>query len=837
MATTNFNTTNTTEVKQPSTNLFSNDTEDATRATSVVETTVFASDANATEAKIIAPYSLDDAITSSSMVTNSQDLKSFLSRPFVVLSGVFSTIDTVQAGPDIQFPEMIRMIPMIGDKMKGFRGFRADIELRIVVNANKFQQGLYMLAFKPLGGGSRSSKAVNHMNDHSAFLTSRTQLPHVEIDLSCDTEATLTIPYSSGYNYTFCNTTSSEPVTSMGNASIYVYSPLKSPSGSTTANYKVYCSLKSVELIGAIIPQSGNLNGSKSSRKQRKDVSIQEAGSQGVGPISSPLMAISKAAGILSAVPTISSFMTPLSWATDILSNTAAAFGLAKPINMGAAQRVTRNMAPYFSNINTVDQSLPLSLDVKNAVQLVPGLTGTDLDEMAFANIAAIPAFVQRATWDDTMTSDIDHVTLAPTVGDVVLPLAGGGAAVGMTPLSFVARHFQMFRGSIVLTIKIVKTEFHSGRFSVSFVPGDALDPSGFLYDFPRSEYLHRHIIDIREHSTVTLEFPYLSSTNYIQTSGFYGAVYISVVDKLVAPASVHPSVELLFEMSAGKDMEFAYPSNYNGTPVTGILPQSGRLDECTILSSTIGSTTAHGATLAPAATCVGEKITSFRQLLKQMNFIPRYLPTSVAGTTCSVIPFAWTNYYYSTTPADQDAPEFTGDLYGRLSSVYLYSRGSVRWKALIKQDAAVQKRYPLVFTTHQRFDASYANAEMIEPDFGFQPTSYAAFKAAPTVLSNVTDDQCGEVIVPQYHYTFARLNYECSAHPQKAHAGVPGDIGYNALPKYNNSKTILQICQPQAPGDAKIVLYLARGGGDDVQFSGFISIPPMFEAYGTEAW
>lgn len=819
--------------------MFSNDTVDASGTATVDQTTTFTTDAVSAEASILAPFQLADSTISSSTQWNSQDVKSFLAKPVVVKNGVMAVTDNLEVGTKVQFPEVIRSSPVFMDKLKGYRGFKADLVFRIVFNANKFQQGRYFLAWMPLGGGSRGEKLTEWSNSHMYGLSTRTQLPHVEFDLSCDSEATLRIPWSSGINYAFTSSTDVDASGAMGDLHLFVYSPLVAPTGSTTASYTVYAHLEKVELFGAIIPQSGRLSGITSSTK-KKSATIAEAQSQGVGPISGPAKLVGQAAGILTGIPVLSSFMYPLSWVADIVSETAKVFGFSKPINMGAPQRVTRNMMTYWSNYDTVDQSLPLSLDVENAVQLLPGLSGTDIDEMAFGNICTIPAFVQGDTWTTSMVEGhlLSAFGLDPMKGTDSFSMGAPGDAFLMTPLGFVARHFDLWRGSIRVTIKFVKTEYHSGRLAFAFVPYDPKEPTAFSNTYADQHYLQRHVVDIRDQNELTLEFPFFCSSNYLKRGDKYGEIIVSVVDPLVAPSSVSSTITILYEVAGGADMEFAYPTNYAATPVTGVVPQSGSLDPCMIGVTTIGGTASHAVSLAPAATCVGERITSFRQLVKQMNFLNHYGATP-NGTDWRILPFAYSSFFFSSTPADQKIPNIIGDLYGQLSTIFLYSRGGVRLKFIPEfNPTADVADAPTLIHSGQYFGTELNTTEVIETGSitPSPPIGYGGLKTRPLVFSNIADEMGSEVLVPQYHNSFARLNIDGVAITPNG-AGSPVNMEYNTSAKWNNSRTYVGYSRPVTPGINTTRVFIARAGADDVQFSGFVSIPPYFEVSGFETF
>ena len=105
--------------------------------------------------------------------------------------------------------------------------------------------------------------------------------------------------------------------------------------------------------------------------------------------------------------------------------------------------------------------------------------------------VLGTPAWVGTYKWNDTdlVGNNIYSVMLNPSIFTTDDPVGGGKFT---TPLSYFSTMFKQWRGGFKFKFKFVKTEFHSGRIMVTFVPG-ATSPtnptvtpvnSSFFYGF-----------------------------------------------------------------------------------------------------------------------------------------------------------------------------------------------------------------------------------------------------------------------------------------------------------------------------------------------------------------
>lgn len=791
----------------------------------IVGTTNFTNDSGSRSATIAAPLDISPVMYKNPENMSGTDLAFYLGRPVrmsaTVGNNYLTNADTATSFQAFPMPQSALVKPIFADKPRGRLGFRATMVFRLVVNAERFHQGRYMLTWCPMGGANyfTNQKGNKWYNKHCATLMQRSQLPRVEIDLNCDSEVTLRVPYSSVndfYQFSWANSGIGQGT--WGVLRLYPYVPLDYSSGSTQVDFTIYAHFEDVEFVGfastQIVAQSGS---PFATSVKSKSISALEKNKAGVGPIESIAVAVGKAAGLLAPIPLLTNFAGPVQWASDILANVASVFGWNSPLNIEKASRMAITNFAYYGNLNKIDNSLPLSNMTDNEVAILPGFSSTNKDELDLVSFASTPSWFVTAIWG---TSYINGYEL---YGTNVSPFSYFSTSTyntksytNYTPVAYLAKKFALWRGSLIFKFKIVKTEFHSGRIGVVYYPPGDLVRNNVLAD-----YLHRDIIDIREHTEFSITVPYSSSQTYLSTfrnNQHNGFLSLYVVDRLVAPANVSSSISIIMEVCGGPDLEFAAPIKITTHSSSGdFVVQSNDPfkvnSSCLILEKPIGACANPVYQVDTSQMCIGERITSFRQLLK------RYcgMQHGVLGTNpfLRIVPFGISAL---NTTLGVDSLVIWGDLYSELGSMFMYSRGGVRYKII-----------PNVTTvdTFIGYICAGTDPTNITGLFDTSPTGGAGgdsgieFMTATSsyALTDLPTSKAVEVQVPQYHFNKSRNNaMECTS------LGNPYESAYGTDFTLELSSNKFPSLKP-ALNDVQIF----RAGADDVNFGLFISIPPLY--------
>jgi hypothetical protein len=762
-------------------------------------TTIFTDDASGQIAKMSMRTDINPSLKSAAHTQPEETIHDFLAKPYPFLSGVLSSSDTSSTFPrHVYFLDILSLEPY-ASKLKGFMGIRADMTVHLVINANKFQQGRYILGIVPYGGtGYLKSRSITYGTRY-ANLTTITQLPHVEIDLSTETSAVLEIPYNALYSHMPVNPNDPTNTHSLGEIFLVPYSPLVSTAGSTTASFDMFVSFHNIDLAAPVYPQSSKfIPISESEQKSKK-----------VGPV----QAISKNIAVLSNVigdkiPSLSALTAPVSWAMNIVSGVASVFGWSNPINLEHAMRVNQTAYPYATNVDNIDNSMPLSLYSSNAVEILPGFAGNDIDEMAIDYLKAKPAWIKSISWSTGAAADTSLFQTEVTPSFMNTSFSSGSSTVYChTPVSFLSNFFNLYRGGLRFTFKLVKTEFHSGRLMLVFNPS-AYSGSSVAPNNTQSTYCHREIIDIREGLTFDFIVPYVALAPYKNIRDNYfsiGSLDLRILNPLIAPATVSSTITILVEVSGAPDLEFAVPNTHSMQQTIVYNPQSSSFvpkpDVNSITTGIIGGAELIHDQHFSARACIGEKVVSMLSFLKKNDIFPTTFP---ASTFTTFDPFSIP--VYKTSALAILGSDIINDNLSLISSMYLYSRGGVRIRTF---------NYSTLPTTITTAKLLPTNAATTAYTGVISSSTSSGAKHGLVAYNSNTDGSLHEVQLPQYHRFHSRINI---------------DEMYNAVASLNVDYSIpTTTCyQVEFGASASYTNDYGRQASDDFQCGFFLGVPPV---------
>jgi hypothetical protein len=659
-------------------------------------------------------------------------------------------------------------------------------------------------------GGSRGADATLWVAQHAATLVQRSNLPGVDIDLNCDTTAVLEIPFSMASDFYVFGNLDNERDT--GSLRLFPYSAMESVSGSTSCSYTLWAHFEDVELIGRVVPFELQAPRFKSSiKKKNQSASDVEAEQAGVGPISSLAFQVSRAAKYFNPVPVLGDYSSKLAWASDIIGNSASVFGWSAPANLAPSVQVMRSRLYGSTNVNKADFTPPLSLQSDNQVDVLPGAFGTDKDELDIANFISIPTYYNTYTLSSSnLVNDIIlDIPVTPKIGNLSVDSAHNRLDTG--PLGYISRKFKYWRGGIVYKFKIVKTEFHSGRVAVWFMP-DQFNSFSAVNTTANSGYTNRTIIDLREHSEFTITVPYINETPYLENVFSTGRLKMGVIDKLVAPSTVPSNIQFIVEVSGAPDMEFSVPLCTPFVYPSTVTLQSplNESHTCEIFTGNVGNMADTKFQVSTASAAIGEKIINLRTLLKKYHSLGYQIEAKPSGNTITIRPFS------SDVVAPATAVTRWNDLYGDLNGMFMYSRGGVRYKSI---PDGVQTGNWVAYTGYPS-SGTYAQPLAQQATGDDQPLS-RNLMASNYVFAAMDENSSIEFSFPQYNKSHSRLGILHMSGPTR------NILGRNP----GATEVVVVVTQavdtPAARDD--ISPAFMRAGADDVNFGLFVSIPPLY--------
>lgn len=584
-------------------------------------------------------------------------IENFLQRPVRIYSGKFtSSMDAGYQIFNLRLPDQLLFNNMYNQKIGGFVGLRSDVEIRVQVNAQKFQQGRLRLQYIPY---SKYLPSKTEMLNKT--LTTRTSCPGVDLDICGGStpqtriaQSILTIPYVSPHLY--FNLINGDGT--MGDLNLVVYSKLVSGTQEATD-----CE---ITVWGRFVDPKLQFPTGARSKYHVAQVLGELAEIKRTGVISNTLGKLSETLHSASGLPVIGKYMAIPEWLSDRGRDLAKLFGFSKPSSVMETKLRTTNC---FANYNGKDSSHRLALSATNEIDTPPELFGTKIDEMALSTISSTPAFWQSFSWN-TSVSEADQILYV----DPVTPYKfskNSGVDYSVLPVGFIANLFGLWRGSLVYTFKFVKTGFHTGRLRIFYTPYESLEnlPVGGT---PKQEIEKNYsmIVDLEESDSVTFSVPFVATKPWVTMTqqqsaqipvpANTGYVVVTVLNELRAVSSVSPSIEVLVEVSGGNDLCFAAPGAPRLQPFTNNIISTNVLNveapevdlkevqkELRLDTTRVHRSQGMGTDVplsrsdaqsqedvppisilnpienwSPEAHCLGEKIVSCRQLLKRNNYI-----------------------------------------------------------------------------------------------------------------------------------------------------------------------------------------------------------------------
>ncbi len=732
------------------------------------------------------------------VVNQEQDIKDFLNKPFLLDSGSLAVGDTVSTfTPFTLFDSIFAGSSLYADKVRGFLGFKADTVFTLQINATRFIQGRYMLCFYPSGGAQSNVDGDLGLAMHRFSLTTRTQCPHVEIDLACETQVVMKVPYVSSYPFYPLRSIAGGAFTrGIGIVQMHPYQSTSAP-----CDYSLYVHFENVRLVIPTIPQMA-------------DAQLQEQKSVGIGPVESTFRKISRSTKYAKKLPVIGTNVSSLGWVADIFADVASVWGWSKAHVASPPVPMFRNRAYQNYNVDGGDVSAKLSLSCKNQISTIRGLSGDSLDEMAFDYIKTIPAFFQNISWSNqTRGTSLATFELRPDFFKQSYTDNGNSVSV-FPPVNIPIIHFNKYRGSFTLTFKFVKTEFHSGRLAIVFIPyaGPPLGVATATY--ANSLYNNRTIIDLRYGNEFTFTFPYTSEFGFLKTDQAYGRVQIFVENILVFPTTVSSTVNILCEVSGASDLEYAHPDRLAWAAYFPSAPQAsnGGQFECDKIEEMIGSSHIAGTDVALISATMGERFTSYRQLIKRMEIRPTRIVQNRA-IYMSLAPFCLPCVDGTGAPATPFFPLMVPDTLSTTAFMYAMVRGSIRIKT-IDNGTNVNPKNTIAWLDTSSSDQSV--------EIGWGSTSldgvlgYINILANPYALTYNGDGVGNEVQIPMYSGSYAYPVVDVALANTKKYR-----MGSSAAPNI-----VLTISSMASGTDNNPVIM--RGAGDDYECGFFISTVPM---------
>lgn len=478
-------------------------------------------------------------------------ITSFLQRPIDVSTKEWKTTHAQGTCLDqFKIPDCLISKPMYKRKLDYMLGLRCDVQVRVQVNAQPFHAGRLLLVWIPFTE-SLTNRTQYYMCESEDGLVPFTGCPHVDLDLSNQTEATMTIPFISPRTYFDLP----NRLGNFGEFKLVVYSPLVDVVSTGVVEYTIWMNMTNVTVAfptGKSTSYSEAQIGDEGSEQVKSGVVAETAGT------------LSKALRLFDDVPVVSQFTRPAAWIANTTSDIAKLFGWSKPYNPSDYILIRDIPGRFMTNSDGSDLSENISVLATNEIQQNPGFFRTELDEMAIAHVVRRPNYVQKFEWKKGQAANTILLSLPINPQGYFRKVSD--RILAPTHLMYLTSAFTYWRGGLNFTFKFVKTKFHSGRVRILFVPGDYSDGSSLKDIMLDANY--STVVDLRSETDVSYNVPYTSCLPWLNVNGStfnaytsVGRVYVIVQNELVNSSSVSDTIQVLVEVAGASDFEVAIPT------------------------------------------------------------------------------------------------------------------------------------------------------------------------------------------------------------------------------------------------------------------------------------
>lgn len=483
-------------------------------------------------------------------------------------------------------------------KMENYARIQCRLHLKFVVNASPFYYGSLRANYIPLVG----NRAIYTVPNDQIHIS---QTPGLYLEPQNMSSAEMVLPFLC--QQTWLDIHENGDFINQGRLSFVQFANLRSANGVTGAGVTVtvYAWAEDVKIAG---PTSGLA-------LQGDEYDITD------GVISEPATAIANVADRLTDIPVIGTAAMATSMGAKAIAGIAKLFGYSNPPIIEDVRPMTNRVFHSFANVETRFPEEKLSIDPKNEVSISNSLCGIDnTDPLAFKTLLTHESFVQGTLWDGTRPSNYLLWSTVVTPNIQASITTGVQDKLWSTPLSYFGRMFRYWRGSITYKFRIIKTQYHKGRLSISW------DPNIDITSNPDVETTcFTKIVDLEEEDEFEITIPYKGVTPYLDCnteSGLFsngssptyatfstlkhnGVLTVRVLNKLTGPAT-SPEVDILVYTKAGEDFQYAVPVDVDNLSPLQI--QGSILDNTETIDSKLAMVT------------TGENYASLRPILHRVS-------------------------------------------------------------------------------------------------------------------------------------------------------------------------------------------------------------------------
>ncbi|DAZ87511.1 TPA_asm: polyprotein, partial [Strongylocentrotus purpuratus associated pircornavirus 2] len=236
---------------------------------------------------------------------------------------------------------------------------------------------------------------------------------------------------------------------------------------------------------------------------------------------------------------------------------------------------VVRYPMPDVTNMEGVCQARVLDGYPGRQTFISPAQLGTTAREMELSYLYGRKTFLAGFRWD-TSQAPGDVLYIGELVPNPVISTSStsGVANLPITLMDYVTLPFKFWRGSLILTVQLVASKFHTGRLAVCTHYGrrsaevislsDALSQYGAILDLTEDSVTHEIVFEYRSPSEMLMVGkPGLNNESDLDRAlSTMGEFSVRIVNPLRANETVSQEVAINMFWSAGPDFDVDFAKN-----------------------------------------------------------------------------------------------------------------------------------------------------------------------------------------------------------------------------------------------------------------------------------
>lgn len=644
----------------------------------------------------------------------------------------------------------------VKQKINRYRNLRCNLRMKMLINGNSFYYGRALVSYNPyLRGDSVTLNRAFFEQD----LVGASQKPHFMLDPTTSQGGEMLLPFLWPENFldiTQNNWTAdmgrvtihdfdilrhanggTDPIT----VTVFVWAEDVVLSVPTTVQAQSGTADRELDDFGfpTYVEQASGNKKKGPTKKVNNTRTNDEFVKDGL--ISKPASAVANAANALSMIPVIAPYAKATAMVATRIGQVAKIFGYSRPQVLEDTKPYVPRYMGNLSNTDTSEPLVKLSADSKNELTIdtrVMGLGGED--ELAISAIAQRPSFWQQFDWPESATTDTLLASMLVTPALVRALSAAPVNEVHPTALAFAANPFEAWQGSIKFRFNVVCSEYHRGRLRIVYNPRtnnsgpvaynqvysttiDISEDRDFEYEVKWADIRAWNLVpgpNLSGGSVAPFIFSTFSTTANVSAGDIYdnGSLSVYVVNELATPSNTNAVVKVQVWVSGGEDIAFAVPT-VNGLRNVSYFREQSDIAPYVAQSEEASDVLATSTDESNAPDCSneiqafgsnadlfkddnqylvyqGERIVSFRDLLRRYHYHTAYWPADV-GTGTRMVSINLTDfpYYRGWDPAGDDFGVPSGGgilpysfcnttLLNYLTPAFVMRRGALRHKAML---------------------------------------------------------------------------------------------------------------------------------------------------------